>query len=191
MEQTILLSHGNGGRYTQKLIKNLFHERFKNDFLDEMHDSARLSIPGERLAFTTDSFVITPLIFPGGDIGKLAVCGTVNDLAVSGARPLYLSAGFIIEEGFSLDFLTQIVDSMADCARKAKVQIVTGDTKVVPKGCADQLFINTSGIGVIYPGVKVAGSQAKPGDRVIINGTHQRVHRSLMIAQAIVALEPA
>lgn len=171
MEDKIFLGHGNGGRYTQRLIKELFQRYFGNELLDEMHDAARFPAPGERLAFTTDSYVVTPLVFPGGDIGKLAVCGTVNDLAVSGARPLYLSAGFIIEEGMSLEFLKKIVSSMADTAREAGVMIVTGDTKVVPRGGADQLFINTSGIGVIPPGVDVSGGHARPGDLVILSGT--------------------
>lgn len=170
-EERVLLGHGNGGKYTQRLVKELFHHYFRNDLLDEMNDAARFSTPGERLAFTTDSYVISPLTFPGGDIGKLAVCGTVNDLAVSGARPLYLSAGFIIEEGFPMASLRQIVQSMSDTARAAGVLIVTGDTKVVPKGCADQLFINTAGIGVILPGADVSGSNARPGDKIIINGT--------------------
>ncbi|MEW6697094.1 MAG: hydrogenase expression/formation protein HypE [Bacillota bacterium] len=171
MEDKILLEHGNGGRYTQRLVKNLFQKCFGNHLLNEMHDAARLTSPGERLAFTTDSYVITPLVFPGGDIGKLAVCGTVNDLAVSGARPLYLSAGFIIEEGFSMQKLTEIVASMAGTAKEAGVKIITGDTKVVPRGSADRLFINTSGIGVIPPGVDIAGGYARPGDRIIISGT--------------------
>lgn len=171
MKEKILLGHGNGGRYTQRLIKELFQRYFGNELLDEMHDAARFPAPGERLAFTTDSYVVTPLVFPGGDIGKLAVCGTVNDLAVSGARPLYLSAGFIIEEGMSLEFLKEIVSSMAGTAREAGVMIVTGDTKVVPRGGADRLFINTSGIGVIPPGVDIAGGHARPGDRVILSGT--------------------
>lgn len=170
MEEKILLGHGAGGGYTQRLVKNLFQHYFSNDLLDLMHDSAMFPAPGERLAFTTDSFIVTPLVFPGGDIGRLAVCGTVNDLAVSGARPLYLSAGFIIEEGLSTGLLTRIVASMADTAREAGVKIVTGDTKVAPKGSVDQLFINTSGIGVILPGVDIAGCHARPGDRVIISG---------------------
>lgn len=171
MEEKILLGHGNGGRYTQRLIKELFQRYFGNELLDEMHDAARFTTPGERLAFTTDSYVVTPLVFPGGDIGKLAVCGTVNDLAVSGATPLYLSAGFIIEEGMPLGLLTKIVASMARAAREAGVMIVTGDTKVVPSGGADQLFINTSGIGVIPSNVDISGCHARSGDRVILSGT--------------------
>lgn len=153
------------------LAQGLFQRHFNNELLDEMYDAARFTSPGARLAFTTDSYVITPIVFPGGDIGNLAVCGTVNDLAVSGARPLYLSAGFIIEEGLSLEVLTGIVASMEATAREAGVNIVTGDTKVVPKGSADKLFINTSAIGVIPPGVDIAGCHARPGDRVIISGT--------------------
>lgn len=171
MEEKIRLEHGNGGVFTQRLIKNLFQRCFGNDLLNEMHDAARISFPGGKLAFTTDSYVVTPLFFPGGDIGKLAVCGTINDLAVSGARPLYLSTGFIIEEGLSLAELSEIVFSMAATASEAGVKIVTGDTKVVPAGNVDKLFINTSGIGVIAPSVDISGGNARPGDLVIISGT--------------------
>ncbi len=171
MHDKILLAHGNGGRYSHKLVKELFQRYLGNEYLDQMNDAAVFSVPGDKLAFTTDSFVVSPLVFPGGDIGKLAVCGTVNDLAVSGARPLYLSAGFIIEEGFPMEKLEKIVASMANTAREAGVQIITGDTKVVPRGHVDGLFINTSGIGVLLPGVDVAGSHARAGDLVVINGT--------------------
>lgn len=171
MHDKILLAHGNGGRYSHKLVKELFQRYLGNEYLDQMNDAAIFTAPGDKLAFTTDSFVVSPLVFPGGDIGKLAVCGTVNDLAVSGARPLYLSAGFIIEEGFPMGKLEKIVVSMANTAREAGVQIITGDTKVVPRGHVDGLFINTSGIGVLLPGVDVAGSHARTGDLVVINGT--------------------
>jgi hydrogenase expression/formation protein HypE len=184
MDDKILLAHGNGGKYTQRLIKELFQRYFNNELLDEMHDAARFPAPGERLAFTTDSYVVTPLVFPGGDIGKLAVCGTVNDLAVSGARPLYLSAGFIIEEGMSLQLLNEVVSSMADTAREAGVMIITGDTKVVPRGGVDQLFINTSGIGVIHPGVDISGCHARPGDRVILSGTMGDHGMALMVSRS-------
>lgn len=171
MHDKILLAHGNGGKYSQKLVKELFQRYLGNEYLDQMNDAAVFAAPGDDLAFTTDSFVVSPLVFPGGDIGKLAVCGTVNDLAVSGARPLYLSAGFIIEEGFAMETLEKIVASMAETAREAGVQIITGDTKVVPRGHVDGLFINTSGIGAMLPGIYVGGSCARAGDLVVINGT--------------------
>lgn len=171
MEDKILLGHGNGGLFTHRLVKNLFQRYLGNELLNEMNDAARFTVPGERLAFTTDSYVVTPLVFPGGDIGKLAVSGTVNDLAVSGARPLYLSAGFIIEEGLPMKLLEAVVASMAHAAREAGVKIVTGDTKVVPRGSADRLFINTSGIGILPAGVELSGSYARPGDRIVLSGT--------------------
>ncbi|HDN80715.1 MAG TPA: hydrogenase expression/formation protein HypE [Chloroflexi bacterium] len=169
----VLLAHGGGGRLSRELIRELFLKRFGNPILDVLDDAAVLpdSLPkGYRLAFTTDSYVVQPLFFPGGDIGKLAVSGTVNDLAMMGARPLYLSAGFIIEEGFPFKKLEQVVDSMARTAQEAGVQIVAGDTKVVNKGSADGLFINTAGVGLIPPGVKLGGALARPGDVVIVSG---------------------
>jgi hydrogenase expression/formation protein HypE len=148
-DDRIVLAHGGGGRLTHQLIKRIFIPAFSNSALEQRHDGAVLSINGSRLAFTTDSFVVRPLIFPGGNIGDLAVNGTVNDLAMCGARPLYLSAGFILEEGLAMDTLRTIVGSMQDAAAKANVKLVTGDTKVVDKGKGDGIFINTSGIGVI------------------------------------------
>jgi len=145
--ETILLGHGSGGRLSNELIRNLFVRYFSNETLSGMTDSALLAMGSENIAFTTDSFVVDPLVFPGGDIGKLAVAGTVNDLAVAGAIPLYLTAAFIIEEGLRLDLLEQIVASMAEEAAKAGVFIVSGDTKVVERGKCDKLFINTSGVG--------------------------------------------
>ncbi|MDP4147144.1 MAG: AIR synthase related protein, partial [Bacillota bacterium] len=150
MEEKISLSHGSGGKQTNGLINDLFLKYFNNEILSEMNDSAQLKLNTSKIAFTTDSFVVNPLFFNGGDIGKLAVCGTVNDLAMSGAKPLYLTSAFIIEEGFSIERLETIVKSMADAAKEAGVQIVAGDTKVVEKGGVDGLFINTSGIGTIY-----------------------------------------
>ena len=160
-EEKILLSHGNGGRIMHELITNLFVRHFGNKILNRQTDSAILPVNSEEIAFTTDSFVIDPLFFPGGDIGKLAVCGTVNDLSVSGAEPLYISVSFIIEEGFPMKDLETIVESLADEAKKAGILIVTGDTKVVNKGKCDKLFINTSGIGRINKAKRLAGSANK------------------------------
>jgi len=167
----ILLGHGSGGTLTSQLIESVFLPAFGNPVLDRLDDQAVVELPGGRVAFTTDSFVVTPLFFPGGDIGHLAVNGTVNDLAMSGARPLYLSAGFILEEGLAIDDLRRIALSMRDAARAAGVQIVTGDTKVVGKGSGDQVFINTSGIGLVPPGVLVSADRAQPGDAVLLSGT--------------------
>jgi hydrogenase expression/formation protein HypE len=169
--ERILLAHGSGGELSHRLIESVFAEAFDNPVLRPLDDSAVLSIEGARLAFTTDSYVVTPLFFQGGDIGKLAVCGTVNDLSTSGARPLFLSAAFIIEEGFLLSDLRRVVASMRRTAEEAGVKIATGDTKVVNRGAADGLFINTAGIGVIPPGVRISGSQARPGDQVLVSGT--------------------
>ncbi len=169
----ILLSHGSGGRLSHELIEKVFKFRFSNALLNQGDDSAEFRIRNSefRMAFTTDTYVVKPLFFPGGDIGRLAVCGTVNDLAMKGAQPLYLSVGFIIEEGLSLETLEKVVDSMAIAAKEASVSIVTGDTKVVDKGACDGLFINTTGVGVIPEGVNVSGSLAAPGDAVIISGS--------------------
>jgi hydrogenase expression/formation protein HypE len=172
-EEKILLSHGNGGRMMHNLIENLFLRHFNNPILAEQSDAAILSIGTPEIAFTTDSFVIDPLFFPGGNIGKLAVCGTVNDLAVSGADPCYLSVSFIIEEGFPMTELEQIVASLAAEAAKAGVAIVTGDTKVVNKGKCDKLFINTAGVGKVAGKNMLIGKGAGicPGDLILINGT--------------------
>lgn len=167
----ILLSHGSGGRASHKLVSELFLPAFSNPELDRMNDQAILDVDGSRLAYTTDSYVVDPIFFPGGDIGKLAVCGTVNDLAMSGAVPLYLSVGFIIEEGFLIDELRRVIRSMQQAAEEANVRIVTGDTKVVNRGHADKLFINTSGIGVVRKGVDISGSNAKAADKLIISGS--------------------
>lgn len=175
-EPQITLAHGSGGQAMQTLIESLFLDAFSNPALNEREDQARLPLSmlnalGDRLAFSTDSYVIDPIFFPGGDIGKLAVCGTANDVAVSGAVPLYLSCGFILEEGFPLADLQRIVQSMAQAASDAGMQIVTGDTKVVPRGAADKIFINTAGIGVIPADVRWAAADLRPGDRIIVSGT--------------------
>lgn len=173
MTKTILLDHGSGGTLTQQLIQELFVRHFQNETLEALTDSALMAIPPGKLAFTTDSYVVKPLSFPGGNIGKLAVCGTVNDLAVSGAQPLYLSAGFILEEGLQYSLLEDIVATMAEEAANAGVQIVTGDTKVVEKGACDQLFINTAGVGILeerYTHIST-GSRIAAGDKILINGS--------------------
>ena len=169
----ILLSHGSGGKLSHELISNVFVKYFSNKTLDAQTDSAVLNISGNHLSFTTDSYVVDPIFFQGGNIGKLAVCGTVNDLAVSGAKPLYLSCGFIIEEGFDVSKLEIIVKTMAEEAKKAGVKIVTGDTKIVNKGKCDKVFINTSGIGILKPEQKGIsyGTNIEPGDKIIVNGS--------------------
>ena len=166
----IRLAHGGGGRLSHQLIEEVFLPVFGNDYLNPLNDSAVFDAPAGRLAFTTDSFVIDPIFFPGGDIGKLAVCGTVNDLSVAGAEPLFLSTGFILEEGFPLKDLKDIVRSVKNTADEAGMVIVTGDTKVVERGNADGLFINTSGVGRICEGMDISAANAKPGDAVILNG---------------------
>lgn len=166
----IHLAHGGGGKMTHKLISEIFYPAFSNPLLDEQHDGAVFDCDGARIAYTTDSFVVDPLFFNGGNIGDLAVNGTVNDLTCCGAKPLFLTAAFIIEEGFSMDQLKKIVDSMNQAARKAGVNIVTGDTKVVDKGKCDKIFINTSGIGVVPKGVRIHPDQIEEGDAVILSG---------------------
>lgn len=170
IEKTVKLGHGSGGRMTHELIERLFLKAFFNPALAPLEDSAEVRAGKERLAFTTDSYVVDPLSFPGADIGRLAVCGTVNDLAVKGAKPLALSAAFIIEEGFSVALLEDLAGSMKKAAREAGVLIVTGDTKVVEKGKADKLFINTSGVGIIPAGRRLSSASIRPGDAVILSG---------------------
>jgi hydrogenase expression/formation protein HypE len=165
------MTHGSGGRAMAQLIEELFARAFDNEFLAQGNDGALLPPPGGRLVMATDSHVITPLFFAGGDIGSLAVHGTINDVAVSGARPLYLSAGFILEEGFPLADLKRIVESMAAAARAAGVPIVTGDTKVVEQGKGDGVFITTTGVGVVPEGLDLSGANARPGDLILISGT--------------------
>lgn len=173
-EDTITLAHGAGGKATQTLIEALFLEEFRNPTLEQLEDQATFAAPpatdGARMAFTTDSFVVSPLFFPGGDIGELAVNGTVNDLAMSGARPRYLSAGFILEEGFPVADLRRIVRSMAAAAAAAGVQVVTGDTKVVQRGKADGCYINTAGVGVIGHQLDLGAGRVRPGDAVVVSG---------------------
>jgi len=168
---TVLLAHGSGGKLSQELVRNMFVAELSNETLSRMDDSACLEIGGGRLAFTTDSYVVSPIFFPGGDIGKLAVCGTVNDLSTSGATPKYLSLAMIIEEGLAFEDLTRVVQSIKATAAEAGVCIVTGDTKVVNRGKADKLFINTAGIGVVPLGVQISGCNARPGDRVMLSGS--------------------
>jgi hydrogenase expression/formation protein HypE len=163
------LGHGSGGLMTGDLIRDLFMKQFNNPYLSLLGDSAIVAVENSRLAFTTDSFVVDPIFFPGGDIGKLAVCGTVNDLSVSGARPLYLSAGFILEEGLPISDLERIVHSMAQEAKNAGIQIVTGDTKVVKHGQCDKIFINTAGIGILER-KNVSDNDIKEGDAILVNG---------------------
>jgi hydrogenase expression/formation protein HypE len=166
----VLLSHGGGGRLSQMLIEGMFAKAFANPALDPLHDGARLDLDGARLAVSTDSFVVSPYFFPGGDIGSLAVHGTVNDIAMCGARPVALTAAFILEEGLPMEDLWRIVQSMRDAAAAAGAQVVTGDTKVVDRGKGDGIFINTTGIGIVDEGVEISPARAAAGDLVIVNG---------------------
>lgn len=188
------LSHGSGGKAMRDLIDDVFVGAFDNPALAPLEDQARfdlaaLAAQGDRLAFTTDSYVIDPLVFPGGDIGTLAVCGTVNDLAVSGAKPLYLSCGAIIEEGFPVEDLRRLAASMRRAADVAGVSIVTGDTKVVQKGAADKLFINTAGVGVIPAGLDIAARRATAGDAILVNGLLGDHGAAILNARGDLALE--
>jgi len=200
----ITLAHGSGGRAMHELIEGLFLEYLRNPLLEKLEDQAVFEIglnhdqiegianngePRARIAFTTDSYVVDPIFFPGGDIGKLAINGTVNDLAMSGARPLYLSAGFILEEGFPIEDLKRVLASMRDAAAEAGVAVVTGDTKVVQKGSVDKLFINTSGVGVIETPVHLSASSAQAGDKVILSGTLGDHGTTIMIARGELELE--
>jgi hydrogenase expression/formation protein HypE len=169
-QEQIVLGHGSGGKLSAQLIESVFLPAFNNPTLNKLDDQAVLQINGSRLAFTTDAFVVTPLFFPGGDIGRLAINGTVNDLAMSGARPLYLAAAFILEEGLATDELRRIVQSMSESARDAGVQLVAGDTKVVNRGKGDKIFISTTGIGVIEKAVNISADRATPGDKIILSG---------------------
>jgi len=167
----VMLAHGGGGSLSNKLIEKMFFSEFDNDYLNKMHDGAVFQTQKGRMAFSTDSFVIQPIFFPGGNIGELAVYGTVNDIACCGAVPQYLSLGFIIEEGLPMDDLWKIVQSIKFAADKAGVQIVTGDTKVVEKGKGDKIFINTSGVGIVKDGVNISPENCQPGDKIIVSGT--------------------
>lgn len=171
VKDTILLGHGSGGKLSAALIRDVFLPAFQNPALARMDDQALVDINGQRLAITTDSFVVKPLFFPGGDIGSLSVHGTVNDLAMGGATPLFLAAAFIIEEGFSIDELRRIVSSLQRAAHDAGVQVVTGDTKVVEKGKGDGLFINTTGIGLVPNGLELSADRARPGDKILLSGS--------------------
>jgi hydrogenase expression/formation protein HypE len=176
----VLMAHGGGGRLMHQLIGKMFVSAFRNPLLETQHDSTVVEIPGRRLAFTTDSYVVRPLFFPGGDIGSMAVHGTVNDLAMSGARPLYLSAGFIIEEGLPMETLWKIVSSMRQAADRSGVQIITGDTKVVDKGKGDGVFINTSGIGVVEHSLAITPRSVRPGDAILVSGDLGRHGMAIM-----------
>jgi hydrogenase expression/formation protein HypE len=166
----IVLAHGSGGKLSQRLMQEVVLPQFRNELLEPLHDGALFSIGNARLAFSTDSYVVSPIFFPGGDIGKLAVHGTVNDLAMCGAKPLYLSVGFILEEGLPMDEFRRIVVSMREAADAAGVKLVTGDTKVVDRGKADRIFINSSGVGVVAGGVNIDPKRARAGDKIILSG---------------------
>ena len=192
--RTVTLSHGGGGKAMKDLIDSVFVAAFDNPLLAPLDDQARVPMSllaeyGDRLAMTTDSFVVDPLEFPGGDIGKLAVCGTINDLAVGGATPLYLSCAAIIEEGLTFDLLHRIARSMAAAAREAGVQVVTGDTKVVPRGACDKLFLTTTGIGVIRAGLELGAHHAQPGDAVLVNGVLGDHGAAVLAARGDLALD--
>ena len=189
-EERITMSHGAGGKATQTLIEAVFLDTFRNPRLEQLEDAARLDIAGARLAFTTDSYVVSPLFFPGGNIGDLAVNGTVNDLAVSGATPLYLSAGFILEEGFPVADLIRITESMQAAAGIAGVQVVTGDTKVVEKGKADGCYVNTAGVGLIAQDASELGvALARPGDAIIVSGSIGDHGVTIMLARGELDIE--
>jgi hydrogenase expression/formation protein HypE len=179
----ITLAHGGGGKLTHQLIEKLFRPAFNNSELETQHDGAVISIPSEKLAFTTDSYVVRPLIFPGGNIGSLAVNGTVNDLAMCGARPLYLSAAFILEEGLPMETLWTVIQTMKKSADHAGVKIITGDTKVVDKGKGDGIFINTSGVGIIEHSLKIHPKSIQPGDVVLLSGDIGRHGIAIMVAR--------
>lgn len=193
-DTAINLAHGSGGKAMRDLIDDIFVNSFDNPILSQLEDQAifplaHLSQFGNKLAFTTDSYVVTPLFFPGSNIGELAVNGTVNDLAVSGAKPLYLSCSVILEEGFSIETLREVINSMKETADRAGVQIVTGDTKVVHRGAADKLFINTAGIGIIREGVSISAKNLQPDDVIIVNGYLGDHGTAILIARGELALE--
>jgi hydrogenase expression/formation protein HypE len=190
-DEVITLAHGSGGKATHTLVEQLFLEELRNPVLQELGDAAVGDAAGARLAFTTDSYVVKPLFFPGGDIGALAVNGTVNDLAVAGAEPLWLSAGFVIEEGFPVGDLRRIAASMADAAEAAGVAVVAGDTKVVERGSADGLFVNTAGVGTVGAGVDLAPTRAQAGDRVLVSGTLGDHGFAVLVARGDLKLESA
>jgi hydrogenase expression/formation protein HypE len=185
------MAHGGGGKLMHRLLEDVFGKAFSNPILDTRHDSAQFNVPVGKLAMTTDSYVVRPIFFPGGDIGSMAIHGTVNDLAMSGARPLYLTSAFIIEEGLPMETLWRVVCSMRDAAKKCGVQIVTGDTKVVDKGKGDGLFINTAGLGVIEHGQKILPQNVQPGDAVIVSGDLGRHGMAIMAVREGLQFESA
>jgi len=187
----VLLAHGGGGRLMHQLIGRMFLAAFRNPLLETQHDSTVVELTGKKLAFTTDSYVVRPLFFPGGDIGSMAVHGTVNDLAMSGARPLYLSAAFIIEEGLPMETLWKIACSMQETAQRCGVQIITGDTKVVDRGKGDGVFINTAGIGVVEHDQKIAPQNVQPGDAVLVSGDLGRHGMAIMAVREGLQFESA
>ncbi|MFB3788576.1 MAG: hydrogenase expression/formation protein HypE [bacterium] len=188
---TVLLAHGGGGTLMQRLLETVFYPAFRNAILDQRHDSAVLDVPKGRIAFTTDSYVVHPLFFPGGDIGSLAVHGTVNDLAMSGARPLALSAGFILEEGLPMETLERVTRSMQSAATEAGVSIVTGDTKVVDRGKGDGIFINTAGVGIIEHNLDISPRSVREGGAVLINGDLGRHGIAILAVREGLAFETA
>jgi hydrogenase expression/formation protein HypE len=185
----VLMAHGGGGKLMHQLLENVFGKAFSNPILDARHDSAVLSVPPGRLALTTDSYVVRPICFPGGDIGSMAVHGAVNDLAMSGARPLYLTSAFIIEEGLPMETLWRVVCSMRDAAKRCGVQIVTGDTKVVDKGKGDGLFINTAGAGVIEHSLSISPQSVRPDDAILVSGDLGRHGMAIMAVREGLAFE--
>ncbi len=187
----VLLAHGGGGRLMHQLIGKLFLPTFRNALLEAQHDASVFEVGGRRLALTTDSYVVRPLFFPGGDLGSLAVHGTVNDLAMAGARPLYLSAAFIIEEGLPMETLWKIAASMQQAAQRAGVQIITGDTKVVDKGKGDGLFVNTAGVGVLEHALDIAPRSVRPGDAILVNGDLGRHGMAIMAVREGLEFESA
>jgi hydrogenase expression/formation protein HypE len=187
----VLMAHGGGGKLMHQLIGKMFLPAFRNPLSESQHDASVFEIGGQRLAFTTDSFVVRPLFFPGGDLGSLAVHGTVNDLAMAGARPLYLSAAYIIEEGLPMETLWKIVSSMQQAAAKAGVQIITGDTKVVDKGKGDGVFINTAGVGVLEHSLQILPRSVRPGDVILVNGDLGRHGMAIMAVREGLEFESA
>jgi hydrogenase expression/formation protein HypE len=188
-DELVTLAHGSGGKASRALVEGLFLEELGNPLLDPLGDSALFELDGSRLAFTTDSYVVKPLEFPGGDIGELAVNGTVNDLSVVGARPFVLSAGFVVEEGFEVARLRRLAASMARAAEAAGVVIATGDTKVVERGKADGLYVNTAGVGLVGEGVRLGADRVLPGDQVLVSGTLGDHGMAVMVARGELALE--
>lgn len=187
--ERVQLGHGSGGKMSASLLKDRFLPRFRNEILERLGDAAVIDVEGRQLSFSTDTFVVSPLEFPGGNIGSLAVHGTLNDVSMMGADPLYMSAGFILEEGLELDLLDRILDTMAEAASDAGVPLVTGDTKVVERGKADGLFINTTGMGLLADGFRPAPDRARPGDAVLVSGPVGRHGIAVMAARGELAFE--